>query len=142
MFTTFLEKQNNALLVAKIAIIFQSVITFCVSILLVCSIFNVTYPSFILKDLLILDILFVAIHLSYRSLYSGPKVILNAQEKSILIVHVITALTALTLTIILVKNALAVGFLFTWLTLMVWEVSLIFGILFFIKKYVQRRYLV
>lgn len=139
MFNNFLKNQNYAFLIAKVAIVFQSVVTLLVCTLLTLSLFGITYPYCMLQGLLIMDIIFVAAHVSYRVLYNGKKVILSNLEKRILLAHILTALTALTMTIILVKNTVLMKTMFTWITLMTWEVSFIFGILFFMKKYKKER---
>ena len=131
----FLENESYTLIVAKVAILFQSFITSAIVTILLSILFGVSYPRTILISLLFVDSMFVITHLSYRKAYRGPKVILRRSEKMILIVHIVTSLLALLMTFIMVQRDLDVQRLFTITALCMWVISLVFGIVFFIKKY-------
>lgn len=132
---TFLEKQSNAFLFAKMAIIFQTVLTLCIGTFLVAYLNSVTIPLYILTWLLCIDVVFVVTHLSYRGTYRGPRVILKQYEKKILLVHVISSLFALITTFLLVRKDLHVGMSVMYLTLLIWGLSLFSGVAFFRSKY-------
>lgn len=131
----FLYEQKYAYLIAKIAIVFQTALTFIIGALLVLLVCNINYPEMFLSGALVVDVLFVCTHLSYRGVYTGPKVTLQPFEKSALIYHVISSVLALFLTSYIVLGGLDATYELMCLTLASWFVSLITGIIFFYKKY-------
>lgn len=138
MSVPFLQNKKYSFVIAKVAIVFQSAITLCVSLVLILLLLGATSLLPLLKLALLLDVLFVILHLSYRALYTGEKAKLGRFEKRVLIVHGITSLMALSMTFVYIKSALMDDILFTVTTLFVWSISLISGIVFFIKKYFSK----
>lgn len=122
-------------IIAKVAVVFQSVITLAVSLFLIFFLSGVLLPLPLLVAALLLDVLFVIVHLSYRVLYNGEKVKLEQFETRVLIVHSGASLLALGMTFFFIKNSLNGGAVYILSTLFVWGTSLISGIVFFVKKY-------
>lgn len=133
--TPFLEDQKYTFLIAKIAIVFQTVATSVISMLLLLMVCTVSFPLWILVLALTLDSIFVCCHLSYRVLYRGKKIVLSSSEKKILGVHIITSLVALFVTLFIVLNTLTISFVVLVTALISWCISLISGVVFFYKKY-------
>lgn len=131
----FLYEQKYAYLIAKIAIVFQTTLTLIIGTLLVLLVCNINYPEIFLSGALVVDMLFVCTHLSYRGMYTGPKVTLQPFEKSTLIYHVISSVLALSLTSYIVLGGLDVTYERMCLALASWFVSLVTGVIFFYKKY-------
>ncbi len=140
MLKKFLENEQYSFFIAKVAIVFQSLITGVVMILLLCILLDVGFPERILLVIVCLDGLFVVAHLSYRRAYLGPRVVLAYRQKIILSIHIASALTALLMTSFLVYLESPVGKWFVITALIMWGVSLSFGLLFFTKKYSVTRF--
>jgi hypothetical protein len=134
-FKKFLSESKYAFLVAKIAIIFQTVFTVCIGSLLLTTIITPTYPKILLSFFLLFDILFVFLHLTYRRLYTGTKIVLKPFEKKVLIYHIISSMLALGITSYIVFAGIDNAYEWMCLALASWIVSLISGIIFFYKKY-------
>lgn len=136
LITNFLTSEKKSFEIAKVAIVFQTIITSIVSICIFNSLITSTPLANALIWLLVIDILFVLAHLLYRRLYRGPKASLTHSQKRTLILHSATAITALLLTFLVLLNEEKN----TWFILLVvlsnWITSLFLGIIFFIKKYV------
>ncbi len=139
MLQQFLENKVYSFTIAQIAIVFQSVLTALISICLVGSLVDGIPPLQTLRWLLIVDIIFVALHLSYRSVYQGPREKLPSSQKTTLLVHVISSLSALVVTAIFVQKELLVEVSSVLALLVVWLVSLASGLIFFKKKYIVER---
>ncbi len=135
MRTPFLENKAHTFTIAKIAIIFQSMLTILVCASLLTMLTSTTFPRDLLLWLLYADCLFVVLHLTYRIAYRGPKVALTRNEKKVLILHSLSSLVALCLTVILVKQWLQIGMYYAPLLLSLWLISLTSGIIFFKQKY-------
>ncbi len=135
----FLHNEIYAYRIAKLAIVFQSIVTICISSLLICTILSIEAPRMLLQWLLSVDIIFVAFHLCYRVTYSGPKVNLTIHEKRILALHIASSLMALALTLFLLKKEMAREMVYLLFAILMWILSLVFGILFFLKKYHTRK---
>jgi hypothetical protein len=131
----FLHNEIYAYRIAKLAIVFQSLITICVSGLLIGIILRIDTPHMLLQWLLSLDIIFIALHLSYRVSYEGPKITLRMNEKRVLALHIASALMALTLTLFLLRKDMHTEMVYLSFALLTWILSLVCGVLFFLKKY-------
>jgi hypothetical protein len=86
---------------------------------------------------LVVDIVFVCLHLSYRGLYRGPKIILSSLEVKLLVGHIVASLIALMCSINIACSHEKVPKEFVGVTLVSWLVSLVLGGAFFLKKYRQ-----
>lgn len=135
MLISFLQNKMYSFIIAKVAVVFQSVITLAVSLFLIFFLSGVLLPLPLLVAALLLDVLFVIVHLSYRVLYNGEKVKLEQFETRVLIVHSGASLLALGMTFFSIKNSLNGSAVYILSTLFVWGTSLISGIVFFVKKY-------
>lgn len=135
MSVPFLQNKKYSFVIAKVAIVFQSFITLWISLFLILLLLGATSLLPLLKLALLLDVLFVIAHLMYRALYTGEKVPLGHFEKRVLIIHSITSLMALSMTFVYINSGQTGSLLYTISTLFVWSISLISGIVFFIKKY-------
>lgn len=131
----FLHEQRCAFIIAKVAIIFQTLLTVSISTLLIISSNASSNLISFLQVLLVLDIFFVCTHLSYRGMYTGPKVILLQFEKRVLIYHIVSSILALFLTSYIVVLDFTVAQQFICFALTSWIVSLVTGVIFFYKKY-------
>lgn len=135
MIRTFLESKNHSYVIAHIAVIYQSVLTFLIVCCLLVALATHTSLTEELFWLVVADSVFVVLHLTYRALYRGPKVLLGVTEKKLLIVHIITSLCALAATGYLVTIKLNVNISILLIVLAVWGVSLVSGIAFYKRKY-------
>ena len=125
----FLKNEKYSYFIAKIALIFQSLITFLIILLLIFPL-SLEY----INTLLILDVVFVAIHLIYRKLYRGIKLPLEKTQKLAMIAHGGFSILALFLTFIFTSNYN----LNIWIVIGAWIISLTLGFVFFIKKYTEK----
>lgn len=136
MLQRFLSEQRHAFTIAKIAIVFQTVATTIIIVLLFISTTSATTTHTLLSKALVADILFVICHLIYRLLYTGPRSILKKEDTNILAIHSILSLLALIITTAIILNDISyTNHALMFAVIMIWIVSLIFGILFFLKKY-------
>lgn len=135
LLNNFLSEPRYAYTIAKIAIVFQTVLTVCIGSLLLLTIVTPIYPKNLLISLLLLDILFVFAHLIYRKSYTGPKIILKPFEKKIIIYHILSSILALSLTLYIVCTGIDITYEWMCLALASWIFSLVTGIIFFYKKY-------
>lgn len=140
MLKKFLENEQYPFFIAKVAIVFQSLITGVITLLLLCILLGIGFLEKTLLLIVCLDGLFVVAHLSYRRAYLGPKVVLAYREKIILSIHIVSALAALIMTSFLVYLGPSIGKGFVITALIMWGVSLLFGLLFFTKKYSVTRF--
>ena len=132
----FLATEAYAVMIAKITIIFQSTLTLLITTLLLLVLGGRYEFTYLLTTILWLDIIFVVIHLLYRGLYTGKKVILVRNDKIILLIHILSALLALGLTFGLLQYGLQeISQEFVCITLFTWVTSLVFGIMFYLAKY-------
>ena len=132
---TFLNNARYSFVIAKIATVFQTVMTLIIGFLLLLAVNGISYSWNLLIFSLLLDISFVCIHLIYRGSYSGKKVELRNVEKHILLWHVISSLLALFITSYIAFGGLQNTYEWMCLALSSWIVSLVSGVIFFIKKY-------
>lgn len=137
MLKCFLQNQRYALLVAKVAIIFQSFVTLLIGVFLILSLYHIEYPVSMLLTALYTDIVFVCIHLIYRIFYSGMKIQLQKSEQKILVLHIATSLVALSMTYYISQGLLVVSTSIILTTLIFWVISLSTGVVFYTKKYNQ-----
>ena len=137
MLKSFLQNQRYALLVAKVAIIFQSFVTLLIGVFLILSLYHIEYPVSMLLMVLYTDIVFVCIHLIYRIFYSGMKIQLQKSEQKILVLHIATSLVALSMTYYISQGLLVVSTSIILMTLIFWVISLSTGVVFYTKKYNQ-----
>lgn len=137
MLKCFLQNQRYALLVAKVAIIFQSFVTLLIGVFLILSLYHIEYPVSMLLMVLYTDIVFVCIHLIYRIFYSGMKIQLQKSEQKILVLHIATSLVALSMTYYISQGLLVVSTSIILTTLIFWVISLSTGVVFYTKKYNQ-----
>lgn len=137
MATSFLENKAHTFTIAKIAIVFQSIITILISASLLVLLIRKTFPANLLTWLVYCDCVFVVMHLSYRVAYRGPKVPLERNEKTVLVTHSISSLFALGMTGLLIKQGLQAEFYYIPLLLGIWAISLISGVIFFKRKYLK-----
>lgn len=137
IFKKFLEDETHAFSIATIAIIFQSVLTACIGIFLVAYLTGILSSLLILTWLLYIDVAFVLLHLAYRGLYRGPKVLLKHHEKKILLAHILSSLIALFMTFYFMYNGAEGSHFVIYLILLVWGLSLLSGVIFFKRKYVS-----
>jgi low temperature requirement protein LtrA len=137
MSTRFLENKVHTFTIAKIAISFQSIVTILISASLLTILVRETFPVNLLTWLVCCDCMFVAVHLSYRVAYRGPKVPLERNEKVVLAVHSVSSLLALGMTGLLIKQGLWAEFNYILVLLCVWVISLISGVIFFKRKYLK-----
>lgn len=135
MSTRFLENKAHTFTIAKIAIIFQSIVTILISASLLTVLTREMFPAILLTWLVYCDCVFVVMHLSYRVAYHGPKVPLERNEKKVLVVHSISSLLALGMTGLLIKQGLSAEFYYILLLLCIWAISLVSGVIFFKRKY-------
>lgn len=135
MINEFLQNKHYAFVIAQIAVVFQSVLTILIGICLLFSLAPVIPPVDVLKVLLIIDSIFVVLHLSYRGAYRGQKVVLENVHKKILIIHVVSSLIALIATSMLIHENLNVYTYLIIIVLLVWSISLVSGVMFYSKKY-------
>lgn len=140
MLKKFLENEQYPFFIAKVAIVFQSLITGAVMILLLCILLDIGFLEGVLLLIVCIDGLFVVTHLLYRRAYLGPRVVLVYRQKIILSIHIVSALAALLMTSFLVYLGSSIGKGFVITTLIMWGVSLLFGLLFFTKKYSVTRF--
>ena len=131
----FLNEQKYAFVIAKVAILFQTLCTLSIGTLLIRGVATGDGSHALLSSVLALDILFVCIHLSYRSFYTGPKITLLRFEKNALIHHIISSILALSVTLYIIIAGLSTMYELVCLSLASWTISLISGIIFFYKKY-------
>lgn len=135
LYQKVLKSERFAAVVAKTAVIFQSAVTCIVVTLLLISL-KWGNPLYIyLQCILYLDIMFVILHLLYRSIYSGPKILLQHKEKGLLIAHAGSSLAALMFTFFIVENLSRLSFFVITLAISIWVFSLATGIMFYFKKY-------
>ena len=134
----FLGSESHAFTIAKIATVFQVCATAIISFSLMCSFYGTRNLNLLLTTTLLLDILFVIAHLTYRTLYYGPRIKLTSIERTIILVHAISSIAALTLTCTLLMVTITT-MLYAYITLTLWTISLISGVLFFIKKYITKK---
>lgn len=133
---TFLKNDVYPVVIAKIAIVFQFVIT-----ILICSaIFLTAFTTVSLIPFITvffyLDILFVITHMTYRALYAGKKSKTQYSGKRVLIIHILFSILALILTYLMITNQnYFSSVFFTVFTMASWIMSLIFGFLFYSNKY-------
>ena len=129
----FLEHKEYVRSIARIAVVFQSVVTLSIGLELVLSATSPLQTSELLIYTMILDTVFVSVHLFYRLMYRGPKVILSSSSRNMLILHAGTSSCALVSTWMsmyfdrITQQAVVL--------LVVWGVSLFSGIIFYRKKY-------
>lgn len=131
----FLENEKHVFTIAKLAIVFQSFITSAVVTMLLCILFGVSYPRTMLISFLFIDAMFVIAHLSYRRAYQGQEIKLGGRDKIILVIHAIASFLSLCVTGALVMSDFSTSSLIVGVVIMMWLVSLISGVSFFIKKY-------
>ena len=136
MLKKFLDNEAHPFMIARIAIVFQTVLTILIVICLLSSFTTTTMFINTLKALLVLDISFVVLHLSYRALYRGPKVVLHNVQKKILLVHVLSSLIALITTSIFIHKEMMVPDYLILTLLLIWMTSLFSGVIFFRSKYI------
>ena len=135
MNTPFLENKVHTFTIAKIAIFFQSILTILISASLLTILTRETFPVSLLTGLVYCDCAFVVVHLLYRALYRGKKVALEKNMKTMLVIHSISSLLALTMTYLFTKQGSQTQLYYILLLVGVWAVSLISGIIFFKRKY-------
>lgn len=131
----FLENKNHSYRIAQVAVIYQSIITFLITY---CLIIAITTRSLLVEELFWLvtaDSIFVVLHLTYRALYRGQKVVLSSVEKKLLGIHAITSMCALAVTGYFVLVALIVNTSLMSIVLIIWVISLVSGIAFYKRKY-------
>lgn len=134
MLQRFLSEQRHAFTIAKIATLFQTAATTVIIVLLFLS--ATSTITTLLGTVLVADILFVICHLTYRLLYTGPRSILKKADKNILAIHSILSLLALIVTTVIILNDIShIGHTMIFAVILLWIVSLVFGILFFLKRY-------
>jgi hypothetical protein len=134
MFGKFLHSEVCSQNIAYIAVIFQTVITLCIWYVLIASFDNPLLISGSLVWFVLADCIFVCLHLTYRALYRGKKIILDSSLKKVLITHSVSSLSALLLTLhICFSDTYSVTAVY--ISLGVWAISLLSGIWFFSKKY-------
>jgi hypothetical protein len=132
----FFRNELYALMIAKIAIIFQSVMTMIISISLFLMIYTKIRAEILIIVCLYLDTLFVITHILYRKLYSGRRIILGKNDVVILLVHIMFSLLAIILTFFLIFNMSYIyDHAFMWLVLLSWIMSLVLGVIFYTRKY-------
>ena len=131
----FLKNKKYTFTIAKLAVGIQSFFTLIIVILLLCTISSIPYYPYLLVSFLGMDIVFVCVHLLYRVLYSGQKVLLTKFEKQILSGHIVASLLALSITSYTVIHDDTFLYTLMCVALSSWIVSLMLGILFFVKKY-------
>lgn len=132
---SFLENTDYAFLIAKIVIVIQTLFTCSISIVLLRSMYKDTFGVQLLMCILLLNILFIGMHLAYRVLYRGQQVLLTHLEKKILFVHVLTSLLALIGALYIATSNDTVIHLVYILDLLMWFASLSSGVVFFYVKY-------
>lgn len=136
----FLTNEEYSVRIAKIAIAFQTIMTFGIIIGLILTTYSTLDVMPFVAIILYLDVLFVTLHLTYRKLYSGRKVVLQVTERRVLITHAVLSLCALLLTFSHISSIpYAHGYIFVWITISMWIGSLLFGIIFYQKKYSRNR---
>ncbi len=136
-----LAEEKYTFSIAKLALIVQSFLTTVIITLLLFEVANIRYPEYMLVAALFIDILFICFHISYRLLYKGPKVHLSRLEKNILMGHIVASLIALFSTGYMVFKGIDVAYEWMCLVLSSWITSLVFGIIFFVKKYKYKLFL-
>ena len=104
--------------------------------ILVSAIFFHAYYDSLLQILLVLDGVFIALHLIYRTLYAGPKLPYAKNGTYFLVVHVGSSLCALVVTFILLGD-MNVPILL-WASLTLWSISFASGAIFFVLKHYRR----
>ena len=135
MLERFLSEQRHAFTIAKIAIVFQTVATTIIIVLLFISTTSATTTHTLLSKALVTDILFVICHLIYRLLYTGPRSIIKKEDTNILAIHSILSLLVLIITTsITVRDMSHTSHTLIIAVILLWIVSLIFGILFFLNR--------
>lgn len=132
---TFLKEEKHTFSIAKLAVFVQSFLTSVIGTLLIFEIIDVPYSEYFLKVALTVNILFVCTHISYRLMYRGPKIHISRLERNILMTHIIASLGALISTAYIFLQGIDVVYGWICVILASWVVSLVSGILFFIKKY-------
>lgn len=134
-FKHFLSEPHYAFVIAKIAIVFQTILTIIIGTLLVLTVNAIEYPWIFLTSALLVDLLFVCTHLLYRGLYTGQKITLKSFEKKVLIYHVISSILALIITGYVVIIGIDTAYELMCSALASWLTSLVSGVIFFYKKY-------
>lgn len=131
----FFHSSEISAKIAKRAVQFQSIITGVIGILLLLTFANSAFALTLLKSAVYLDCAFVILHLTYRKLYNGPKIVLKQKEKPVLVIHVVSSLLALILTLCIIESVITLSLMICVGTILVWLTSLSSGILFYRKKY-------
>lgn len=133
--SAFLANELYTYKIAKFATFFQSIITVLIAVMLTIALFDVESTTPFIAGFLAIDTLFVIAHLSYRTLYKGPKVQLDPTSKAILTTHSVLALCALVMTFYYLLNRYEVSNYYIFVTIVIWFMSLVFGDMFFTRKY-------
>jgi hypothetical protein len=132
---SFLAQESHGYLIAKIATLFQGALTTILSILLALSIADYSWTTYLISIFLTLDVLFVVSHLAYRICYTGPRMPLSKNTKYILILHSVFSTIALGMTQYYVLNIDDISHYFAVTAIVMWFISLVFGDMFFRRKY-------
>jgi len=134
----FLQNEAHSRLIAQIALLFQGTVTVLITLCLLIFILTAKNTESFLALFFAADVIFVMMHLTYRKAYRGKKIILGKSEKLLLFTHVVTALLALYYTYyILIEGLTASSATRLWFVLSLWVISVLFGYVFYVKKYIR-----